>query len=255
MGADPFRIFALIGPLFHGKARLKAKIASETAINVADLPYDPRVLKLVEQAHRDGRQVYLASASNEQYVSAVAAHIGADGWFGSSADENLSGRTKAARLVSAFGRGEFDYIGDSRADLPIWQASRKRYAVDPPKSLRRQLNSTVKDVEIIAPSGNAVWAWVKLARVQQWAKNALVFVPTLTAQKFDAPSLIHASGAFVAFSLAASSVYIVNDLVDLEEDRRHPTKRRRPLAAGTVPILSAIPGSAPALKRRFCCRL
>jgi 4-hydroxybenzoate polyprenyltransferase len=71
-----------------------------------------------------------------------------------------------------------------------------------------------------------------------------VFVPLLTAQRFDVPSLAHALGAFFAFSFAASSVYILNDLVDIEADRKHPSKKRRPLAAGTVPILAALPVAA-----------
>ena len=76
--------------------------------------------------------------------------------------------------------------------------------------------------------------WAKLLRVHQYAKNALVFVPMLTAQQLNAHALLLELGAFAAFSLCASCVYVFNDLADIEADRAHPTKRNRPLAAGTI---------------------
>ncbi|MCC8939900.1 UbiA family prenyltransferase [Bradyrhizobium sp. Arg68] len=81
--------------------------------------------------------------------------------------------------------------------------------------------------------------WIRVARVHQWVKNALVFVPILTAHRFDLPALADGILAFCAFSLAASAIYIINDIVDVEADRAHPTKKNRPIAAGTVPIASA----------------
>jgi 4-hydroxybenzoate polyprenyltransferase len=83
-------------------------------------------------------------------------------------------------------------------------------------------------------------AWIRLLRVHQWAKNGLVFVPLLTAQRFDLLALREALGAFLAFSVTASAMYILNDLVDVDADRKHPTKKRRPLAAGTVSITTAV---------------
>jgi 4-hydroxybenzoate polyprenyltransferase len=79
-----------------------------------------------------------------------------------------------------------------------------------------------------------------LLRIHQWAKNALVFVPVVTAQRFDLPAVGGAMGAFLAFSLAASAIYVLNDLVDLDADRKHPSKKRRPLAGGTVSIIRAM---------------
>ena len=243
LGRDPVRIVSLIRSAFEGKAALKAAIAAQTPIDVAHLPYNQRVLELVHKARREGREVHVASASHERYVAAVAEHIGADGWFASGAVENLAGDAKARRLVDAFGRGAFDYVGDSRADLAVWEVARKGYAVQPSEFVRKRLAATAGDVEIIESEGSSARSWIKLARVHQWAKNALVFVPMLTAQKFDVASFLEASGAFVAFSLTASSVYILNDLVDLEADRKHPSKRWRPLASGALPIQRAAPAS------------
>jgi 4-hydroxybenzoate polyprenyltransferase len=72
-------------------------------------------------------------------------------------------------------------------------------------------------------------------RVRQWVKNLLVFVPVmLDHQLFNLPLVLRAGAAFGAFCLAASGGYILNDLLDLEADRRHPDKRRRPFAAGEL---------------------
>jgi decaprenyl-phosphate phosphoribosyltransferase len=75
------------------------------------------------------------------------------------------------------------------------------------------------------------------ARPRQWVKNVLVFAAPFTAgQVGNSTVLFHALVAFVAFSLVASSVYLINDAVDVEADRAHPTKRNRPIAAGIVPV-------------------
>ena len=242
VGADPRRIIELLGVLIRGKAALKAEIAGNTAIDAERIyPYDERVLAIIEDVRRQGRKVYVASASNERYVAAVAEKVGADGWFGSNNIKNLSSHVKAQLLIDKFGEQGFDYAGNARDDLAIWKVCRKGWAVHPSRRVRRDLAAGGADVAIIDPPTGIAGQWIKLIRVHQWAKNTLVFVPLLTAHKFELSAFAQAIGAFIAFSLAASAVYILNDLVDLEADRKHPSKRRRPLAAGTVPILAALP--------------
>jgi 4-hydroxybenzoate polyprenyltransferase len=86
-----------------------------------------------------------------------------------------------------------------------------------------------------AGKNGRVWPALRALRAHQWIKNLLVFVPVLMAHRVtDAPALTAAALAFVAWCLAASGVYLVNDLLDLEADRRHPYKRRRPLASGSL---------------------
>jgi 4-hydroxybenzoate polyprenyltransferase/phosphoserine phosphatase len=241
LGTNPLRIPDAIRMLARGKAALKAGIAAESAIDLTYLPYDERVLALIAQARAMGRKIYIASASNERYVAAIAKHVGADGWLASSNVENLSSHAKARRLVETFGDKGFDYVGNDYADLAVWAVARRGVAVAPSRSVRAKLALLATPVKVIEPIGGAAKAWIKLIRIHQWAKNGLVFVALITAHKFDPISLVHALGAFLAFSLAASAVYILNDLVDVEADRKHPSKKRRPLAAGTVPILAVIP--------------
>jgi 4-hydroxybenzoate polyprenyltransferase/phosphoserine phosphatase len=241
VGTDPGRIFKLAAAALTGKSRLKAEIAQGTALDAAHLPYDRRILSLINEARSHGRQVYLASASNERYVGEIAAHLGLfDGWFGSTENENLSSEIKARRLVETFGEKRFDYVGDSQADLPVWAAANKCIGVDLSTSLCAALKKINPEAIILQPSDNGWRNWLKLLRVHQWAKNALVFVAPLSAHLSDLRSIILSSLAFSAFSFAAASIYIVNDLVDIEADRKHRTKRLRPLAAGTVPPVQAM---------------
>jgi 4-hydroxybenzoate polyprenyltransferase/phosphoserine phosphatase len=237
----PSGIGKLLAALLRGKAALKAHIAAVTEIDAAHLPYDPRVLELIGEARAAGRPVYLASASNERYVGAVAAHLDLfDGWFASSAFENLSSAAKAARLVEAIGQRGFDYIGNDAADLAVWPTARQRIAVHPSAAVQRKLLALDPAAVILRRDGSRLRSWVKLLRVHQWAKNALVFVPLVTSQHFDLASLGEAVAAFFVFSLAASGIYLINDLVDLDADRQHRTKKHRPLAAGTIRILDAM---------------
>jgi 4-hydroxybenzoate polyprenyltransferase len=242
LGANPFRFFSLFYSLKSGgKAQLKADIANTIDIDATHLPYDVRVIELIEVARAEGRHVYLASASNERYVKAVAEHLGLfDGWYGSGASTNLSSQKKADLLVGAFGRQGFDYIGNDHADMAVWSAARNCIAVSSSKAVRQKLSAINGDAVLMERSTGGAAAWIKLLRPHQWVKNALVFVPLLTAHRFDFMSILFSLSAFFAFSCAASSVYIVNDLVDIDADRKHPSKKRRPLAAATVPVIPAI---------------
>jgi 4-hydroxybenzoate polyprenyltransferase len=78
-------------------------------------------------------------------------------------------------------------------------------------------------------------------RIHQWLKNILVFLPVGLAHRwFDIQAIWNSALAAVAFSLCASGVYVLNDLLDLESDRQHPRKRKRPCASGELPLSSAI---------------
>lgn len=90
----------------------------------------------------------------------------------------------------------------------------------------------------IAPARHAgIRVWLRALRIHQWVKNALIFMPLLAAHQLHNPTMfIQALIAVVAFGLCASSVYVLNDILDLADDRHHRLKRFRPFAAGTLPI-------------------
>lgn len=100
---------------------------------------------------------------------------------------------------------------------------------------------TTTDLATAGSPSRAI-AFVRALRVHQWVKNLLVFVPVVLDHKlFNAETMAKAATAFLAFCCAASSAYILNDILDVEADRRHPTKRHRPFAAGTLsPALGVV---------------
>lgn len=242
LGRKPYLVFTLFFVLLSkGKAGLKSFIAARSDIDIPHLPYTEEVVSIIEQARAEGRPVYLASASHEKYVSAVADHLGTfTGWFATNEETNLSGSRKRKLLVDQFGRGGFDYIGNEAVDLKVWSDARRAIAVNAPSSVKAKLKRSGKEFDCVDNMPPRLKTWIKMMRVHQWAKNGLIFVPLLSSQSFDVPSILLALGAFVTFSLTASSIYIVNDAVDIDADRQHPTKKKRPLAAGTLPILSAV---------------
>jgi 4-hydroxybenzoate polyprenyltransferase/phosphoserine phosphatase len=241
LGQNPLRIGGVLSALARGKAALKARIAAGTEIDVAHLPYDEDILALIRQARASGRPTYLASGTNEKYVRAIAEHLGLfDGWFASDESENLSSTSKARRLVKAFNERGFDYVGNDSTDLAVWAVARHCIAVRVSRVARSKLISMDPGAVVLETTSGRAEGWVKLLRVHQWAKNALVFVPLLTAQRFDLLAFGQEIKAFFAFSIAASGVYILNDLVDLDSDRKHPSKRRRPLADATVSVSKAM---------------
>jgi 4-hydroxybenzoate polyprenyltransferase len=160
--------------------------------------------------------------------------------FATDEATNLSGEAKALRLVEAFGERGFDYIGNDAADLPVWSRAEKAIAVRAPASVARELARIAPAAEHIAHPRPTWKTWAKLIRVHQYAKNGLIFVPLLAAHLFEPHAWVQALLAAVAFSLCASGVYLLNDLLDLQDDRKHRSKCKRPLASGAIPLMHGI---------------
>ena len=235
----PFKALGIVLAHWRDKAALKRHIAACTPLDMHTLPLNRDVLELVMQAKADGRKVYLASASDQQYVKALADHTGLfDGVFASDGRTNLSSRDKAKVLCDAFGREGFDYAGDSRKDFAVWECARNAVVVSGGKAFIAKAAECNANVVAIG-SPVRLRDYVKAMRVHQWLKNILVFVPMIAAHAVS-PHLV-ASGmlAFLSFSLCASSAYLLNDLLDLGSDRAHPTKQNRVLARGAIPLVHA----------------
>lgn len=234
--------------LFSGKAVLKQYLAQQSDLDYATLPYDDAVMALVAQARAQGRKVYLATASDAVHGEAIAAHLGLfDGVFASDGQTNLDGERKAQKLIEAFGERGFDYLANGKADLPIWQHAATALTVRLKPGHRRELENSHDAIEDVKPPRRlSLRVLVRALRVHQYAKNALIFLPPLAAHLFTVQAMLSALLAFVAFSLCASAVYIINDLLDIKADRTHPRKRLRPIASGALPIPLAM-AMVPAL--------
>jgi 4-hydroxybenzoate polyprenyltransferase len=227
-----------------GKAGLKLQIARRVQPDATVLPYDQRVLDHLARARADGRAVYLVTASVLGYAQAIADHLQLfDGVIATTEDSgNLSGETKRAALVTRFGEGGYEYLGNAMADVPSWNSAATAVLVNGPAALADRLSGD-KGFAQTMPKAERVWPTplLRAIRVHQWLKNLLVFTPVLTAHRLgDGDALFGALLAFIAFSLCASSVYLTNDLFDIESDRHHPRKRLRPFAAGTLSIPAGV---------------
>ncbi|KPP86835.1 MAG: UbiA prenyltransferase [Rhodobacteraceae bacterium HLUCCA08] len=234
LGTDPRGVFGALR-LLPDRAAFKAEIARIAPLRVDLLPVNQEVLEVALAARAEGREVVLASASDRALVEPLARQFGIDTVFASGDGVNLKGSAKAAALVEAYGKGGFYYAGDARADHKVWAHAAGAVVVGDPGGARAMLEAQGKPVRGVE-GGWSPRALFKAIRPHQWVKNVLLFLPMLAAHAFELPIALLVLAGIAAFSCAASSIYIVNDLLDLEADRLHETKHRRPFAAGTVPI-------------------
>lgn len=243
---SPLNILQLPSWLLRGKASLKAHLASHYTCSAEHLPYNEQVLGLIHEARQQGRQVVLATASHESIAHRIATHLDCfDDVLASDQNHNLSGNRKAEALVTRYGSKGFDYVGNSRDDLPVWKAARKAIVVDAPGNVLTKAEQTGNVSQILRSHTSSAKDWLKALRPHQWAKNALLLLPLLASHQFGLISNIGLSAlGILLFSLCASSAYLLNDLLDLPDDRQHPSKRFRPLAAGRI---QALPASVLAL--------
>ncbi|MGC2298930.1 MAG: UbiA family prenyltransferase [Acidobacteriaceae bacterium] len=224
--------------VLRGKAAFKAEVGARVSLDVRHLPYNRSVIEYLEIERGEGRKVYLATGADQQLATRIADHLALfDGVLASDGITNLTAHNKLDGLRKTFGDEGYDYIGNAGPDLPLLQHAGTAMIANPAPALRARLRSRHITVERefqdrTAP-GKAI---LKSIRLHQWAKNVLIFVPMLLAHVLRASVFADAAIAFVSFSLCASSTYIANDLLDIESDRRHPTKRTRPFASGDLSV-------------------
>ena len=242
---NPGAILKIPGWLAQGKAAFKQHVTNAVSLDVASLPYNHPLLEFLRQQHAAGRQIYLATAADRTLANRIAEHHPIfTGVLASDGSHNLAGGNKLAAFRAQFG-DHFSYIGNASPDISILSACIEPMVANPTSSLMAGLRSAkVVPAHIFRDQQPKLKAWLKAIRLHQWAKNVLIFLPFLLAHGWNTP---HALGsaigvliAFLSFGLCASATYIVNDLLDIEADRRHHSKRRRPFAAGNLSAFSGI---------------
>ncbi len=233
----PLRLFILFRAIFNGKAIFKSRLAEIASPDPTIYPYNQAVLALIQEARCRGGKVFLATAANDRIACDVQGHLGLfDGQFASTKDINLSGKAKADLLVQQFGTEGYDYIGNHVDDVPVWDCARRVYVVDPSRQLRCLVERRYPGHIVLSERINTLATYVRAARVHQWIKNILIFLPALAGHLFSASTLGTLLLGFAAFSFCASSVYLLNDMLDLRSDRLSNSKRHRPFAAGAIPL-------------------
>jgi len=233
----PWDLLRLPGWLLLGKAAFKRRVAERVVVDPEGLPYRAEVLVWVRAARARGDRVVLATASDVLLAAPVAGHLAAfDAVLASDGATNLSGAAKL-RAIERDAGGDFDYLGNDRADLTVLERARRAVLVAPDRRAARQAARLSVPVELLGAErrfGRSAW---HALRPHQWVKNVLLFVPLVLAHAVTDPGRWVATlAAFAGFCACASGTYLLNDLFDLAADRRHPHKRNRPLASGDLPI-------------------
>lgn len=245
----PHMIFVLPLWLFLGKAGFKQKVSQRVRLAASSLPYNTALLKYLTQQRLQNRYLVLVTAADINIAQAIADHLKIfDEVLASNGKLNLSGKNKAKCLVDKFGNKGFVYAGNATIDLSVWQSAAAAVVVNAGKKLTEQAEK-ITTIEETFPATQSLTLKIllKTIRIHQWSKNILIFTALILSHSwFNTHALEAIVYAFFSFSLAASSIYIINDLVDLEADRNHSSKKNRPLAAGIIPIPVALM-IAPAL--------
>lgn len=237
LGRDILGAVSALSGLFSGRAQLKARLAACAELEPAFLPYNQDILAYLRAWREAGGRTVLCTASAQSYAEAVAGHLQLfDEVHGSDGKRNLKGQAKADFLAERFGAKGFDYIGDSKSDLPVWSKARRAITYGLPARYRREIDGRAAEAEHLPGPRGSLMAYIKALRPHQWSKNVLVFLPPIADHDFSGEAWTAACLAFLAFCLVASSVYVINDLLDLAADRAHPRKRDRPFASGALPL-------------------
>ncbi len=229
--------------LLKGKSCLKRKLAEKVSIDYGCLPYNRKLIAYIEKEKKKNRKIVLVTAADKIIAESVAAQLGLfDEILASSDGVNLKGKKKATVLLEKYADKGFDYVGNEKVDLDVWKHAHTALSVNHSRELHHVL-SELDNIEYIEadPQKSLFKSTLRALRPHQWAKNILVFMPLLLAHSyFDGPRVLSTLLAFVSFCLCASAVYVFNDLMDLDADRRHPVKKNRPFAAGDLSIFSGL---------------
>lgn len=229
--------------LLCGKAGFKEKVSQHVELAPSSLPFNTSLLKYLTQQRLHNRHIVLVTAASKKIAEAISSHLNIfDDVLSSDKAVNLSGKNKAKALVDKYGEKGFVYAGNASIDLDVWQHSAAAIVVNGSEKLLDAAKK-ITSIEKIFPVKQkpSLKIILKALRIHQWAKNMLIFTALILSHSWLNSTAIQFSiFAFLSFGFAASAIYIINDLIDLEDDRKHKTKKYRPLAAGTLSIQYAI---------------
>lgn len=235
---NPLMLFALPFWLFQGKSVFKAKLADYVELDVKTLPYNQPLIDWLMAEKTAGKKIVLCTATNERIAQAVANHLQLfDEVIASDAATNIKSSNKRKALDERFGFKLYDYAGNSSADIEVWAGAAHAIVVNASDGIKDRAEQATPVSKVFPAQAITFSHWHRVFRMHQWLKNTLLLVPLLAAHQFDnIQSMFTLILAFISFSLCASAVYMCNDLLDLDSDRKHPRKCNRPFAAASVPI-------------------
>ena len=214
--------------IFSCKAKLKKFLYSKSNVEVDLLPYNENIIKYIKEFRSKGGKTALVTASNQAVAQKIAHYLDIfDEVHGSSGSNNLKGENKAKFLSSHYKNSKFIYIGDSYTDLYVWKVAQKAITIGANLRLQNKVELINKNYEHLTSDKILISNFIKAMRPHQWLKNILVFLPMLAAHQLETQTFVKSIVAFFSFSFIASSVYIINDLLDLNADRAHSSKKKQ----------------------------
>jgi 4-hydroxybenzoate polyprenyltransferase len=235
--ANPLNLFRALAWVFKGRAHLKHKLAQAVDLDVGRLPLREDVVSYAQAQVAGGREAYIATASDVDVAARLRGRLPfISGVIGSDGVVNLKSKAKAAALTARF-PGGFTYVGDAPADLAVWAQASEAVFAGRSRALRRKLEQTKGPVLALPAKRTGLRDWAKALRLHQWAKNGLIFAPILLGGRIlSAPAWIACLLGFLGMGCVASATYVLNDLIDLNDDRGHWSKRERAFASGKISI-------------------
>jgi 4-hydroxybenzoate polyprenyltransferase/phosphoserine phosphatase len=237
----PASLFSILGWLLQGRPTLKLRLAERAMPDIAALPYRESVLQILREQRDQGRRIYLATAADRLIAEAVGRHLDLfDGVIATDRSDNCKGAAKLQAIRQIVGQEPFAYMGDASADLPIWAKAQEAIVVSASRELQKRAAAGGAKVQAIDGGKGQLLPLLEAMRPMQWVKNLLLFTPMLAGHLVTTANVLVVLMGFVCFCLAASSIYLVNDVLDMHADRRHRTKCRRPIASGRLRIFTAL---------------
>jgi len=239
----PLAVAAVLSALFfRGIAAFRHELARRVALRADLLPYNEKLLSYLQRESARGRRIILVTAADRIVAEAIAKHLGIFETVLAPDDAaGLDSRRRAEEITGYLGNGGFIYAGSSRSEGAIWDAASAVVAVNPTFWARRAMRHAGLRVVAEFNDGFAPGDAIRAIRAYQWLKNLLVFIPAFLSHNIlNISKIVPGVIAFAALSATASAIYIFNDIFDLEADRQHPRKRRRPFASGSIPIAHGV---------------
>jgi len=238
----PYLLLLLPFWLFKGIAHLKQKVAEHSELDVTTLPYNQPFIDWLQAEKERGKRIVLCTAANEKIAKQVVSNFDLfDNFIASDSKTNLKNACKRDALQKRYGDKGYGYAGNSNDDLEVWAGASNAVVVNASENVLKKASTLTSVTQVFRSERARIAVWLKALRIHQWLKNLLLFVPLLAAHQIgNTQSLGLLLIAFLSFSLCASSVYITNDLLDLESDRSHPRKRFRPFASAKLSVLHGV---------------
>lgn len=233
----PYKTLRILFRFRHERAKLKIALLELVDLSSFTFPINSEIASMMQREVDSGRTVVVATGATESVASYVTQKlpfkIGAV--YSSTETLNLIGTKKAQFLNEKFGSGKYLYAGNSKEDVHVFKSAFSAVLVNFSSKHERNF----KIAASFSRRNGFLAAW-RAARPWQWSKNMLILLPLLAAMEIPDGAALKSFIAFISFSFLASSVYILNDLVDLNSDRLHADKKTRSFASGDLTIVQGL---------------